>query len=216
MNPAEAVSIIRSTDVDQIFSAITLAQADFKAIPKDAKNPFFHSKYAALPAVVEAAQPILTKHNLGVIHLPTIVDDRDGLITLVIHSSGQYIGAAQRLHLVKNDPQAQGSAITYARRYGFMSVLNLVADEDDDGNAASRRREVPAPAVTGATFMVENAAGRAALRKLCEDKNYDPKQVAVVFQQNYSKPPSEASNDDLLAFVAVAESGALVVPGVKA
>jgi len=32
--------------------------------------------------------------------------------------------------------QGLGSAITYARRYGIMSLLNLPAD-DDDGNGAS-------------------------------------------------------------------------------
>jgi hypothetical protein len=45
-----------------------------------------------------------------------------------------------RLYLVKDDPQGQGSAVTYARRYSYMSVLGLVADVDDDGNAASREQ----------------------------------------------------------------------------
>ena len=38
----------------------------------------------------------------------------------------------------KEDAQAQGSAITYARRYALMSMLGLVADTDDDGEAADR------------------------------------------------------------------------------
>jgi hypothetical protein len=42
------------------------------------------------------------------------------------------------LLLAKNDPQGQGSAITYARRYSLCSVLNLVADDDDDGQAAAQ------------------------------------------------------------------------------
>jgi len=40
--------------------------------------------------------------------------------------------------MVKEDPQAQGSAVTYARRYAYMSVLGLVADEDDDGQRATQ------------------------------------------------------------------------------
>jgi hypothetical protein len=35
-----------------------------------------------------------------------------------------------------NDAQSQGSGITYARRYGLQSFVNIGAD-DDDGNAAS-------------------------------------------------------------------------------
>jgi hypothetical protein len=56
---------------------------------------------------------------------------------MLFHSSGQYISSTAMLRLIKNDPQAHGSAITYMRRYSFMSILGLVADADDDGNAAS-------------------------------------------------------------------------------
>ena len=46
------------------------------------------------------------------------------------------------LVLNKQDMQGLGSAITYARRYGIMSLLNLPA-EDDDGNQASRSSGPP-------------------------------------------------------------------------
>jgi hypothetical protein len=36
----------------------------------------------------------------------------------------------------QNDPQAVGSAITYARRYAVSSILSLNVS-DDDGNAAA-------------------------------------------------------------------------------
>ena len=44
------------------------------------------------------------------------------------------------LVLAKNDMQGLGSAITYARRYGIMSILNLPT-EDDDGNEASKHQK---------------------------------------------------------------------------
>ena len=37
----------------------------------------------------------------------------------------------------KNDMQGYGSAVTYARRYGLMSMAGI-APEDDDGNAAAK------------------------------------------------------------------------------
>jgi hypothetical protein len=40
----------------------------------------------------------------------------------------------------QNDAQAQGSGITYARRYGLQSLVNVGA-EDDDGNSASKQKE---------------------------------------------------------------------------
>ena len=37
----------------------------------------------------------------------------------------------------KNDPQGQGSVITYMRRYALGAVLGLNIDVDDDANTAS-------------------------------------------------------------------------------
>src|SRR6185437_2346540 len=42
-------------------------------------------------------------------------------------------------YLPKEDPQGQGSAITYMRRYAYLASLGLVTAEDDDGNAASQQ-----------------------------------------------------------------------------
>ena len=39
------------------------------------------------------------------------------------------------------DAQSQGSGITYARRYGLQSFVNVGA-EDDDGNSASKQMPV--------------------------------------------------------------------------
>jgi len=64
----------------------------------------------------------------------------DTLTTTLIHKSGQWIESEMQLHLPKQDPQGQGSAVTYARRYAYMAILGLVADDDDDGNSASRPR----------------------------------------------------------------------------
>ena len=126
-------------DLTELAPALVAAQADFSAVPKGSVNPFFKSKYAALPDVVQHTSPVLAKHGLAVTQFIT---EDDTLTTMLIHKSGQYIQGTMALHLVKDDPQAQGSAVTYARRYSYMSVLGLVADDDDDGNSASKRLPV--------------------------------------------------------------------------
>jgi hypothetical protein len=126
-----------SSEVGEIFKSLVKAQSEFSVIPKGADNPFFKSKYAALPDVVVAATPILSRNGLAISQLVTNVDGRDALTTVLLHESGQFISSTAPLHLVKNDPQAHGSAITYMRRYAYMAILGLVADEDEDGNAAS-------------------------------------------------------------------------------
>ena len=57
-----------------------------------------------------------------------------------MHTSGQWIEATVELFLSQETPQGQGSALTYARRYGFCGVLNIAADEDDDAGLAEAQR----------------------------------------------------------------------------
>jgi hypothetical protein len=126
--------MMKSEQLNELAAALVAAQAEFSAVPKGSVNPFFKSKYAALPEVVATAGPVLSKHGLAI---SQFIDEQDTMTTYLLHTSGQFIAHTMSLHLVKNDPQAQGSAVTYARRYAYMAVLGLVADEDDDGNAAS-------------------------------------------------------------------------------
>jgi hypothetical protein len=126
--------MIATEDLSALAPALIAAQAKFEAVAKTSDNPFFKSKYAGLPAVVKAASPILAENGLAVVQ--TIGNDT--LTTVLLHASGQFIMDTATLHLPKADPQGQGSAVTYARRYGYMAILGLVADEDDDGNAASK------------------------------------------------------------------------------
>jgi hypothetical protein len=112
-------------------------------ISKDAANPFFKKNYASLPHIITEISEPMEKAGLVISQFP----NGDGLTTMLIHSeSGEYISATYTLQVVRqNDPQAQGSAISYARRYAITSILNL-AISDDDGEAATRPvRQVNAP-----------------------------------------------------------------------
>lgn len=129
-------------ELDQLAAALSAAQGEFEAVAKTETNPFFKSKYAGLPDVVRAASPILAKHGLSICQMIGYDGEGDTLTTYLMHKSGQSLCGTMRLHLVKDDPQGQGSAVTYARRYAYMAALGLVADEDDDGNAASPQKTV--------------------------------------------------------------------------
>jgi len=106
-------------------------------------------KYISLAKLMEVVRPVLNECGLAVIQKPSMVFGTNGemipaLRTKILHVSGEYEEEVMPLMLDKNDPQGQGSAITYARRYALMSFLGLVADEDDDGLAATPRRRGPA------------------------------------------------------------------------
>ena len=128
-----------SEQINELAVALNKAQADFMVAKKDAKNPFFKSKYATLNAVYEAVAEALLKNGLSVIQ-PIV---GDAVETTLIHTSGQFITSSCPIVCAKqNDPQAMGSAITYARRYSLASLLGVMTDEDDDGEKAMAR---PAP-----------------------------------------------------------------------
>jgi hypothetical protein len=64
--------------------------------------------------------------------------NEDVLVTTVYHAeSGEFMQSEQVLRMKDlNNPQQQGSAITYARRYALASIFNL-NQEDDDANTAT-------------------------------------------------------------------------------
>ena len=127
---------------DKLVEALVGFHAEVGTIRKDSTNPFFGSKYASLSTILSQVLPVLTKHGLTIIQLPS----GTGLTTTLAHTSGQYISQTMDLMPVKADPQAQGSAITYARRYAVSAVLSLNVDEDDDGNAATAQATASATA----------------------------------------------------------------------
>lgn len=132
------------------------AQKEIEGIDKDGKNPFFKSDYTTLNATIQACKEILNKHNI--ILLQPIYSDENGVYvaTTIIHTiSEQKIESRMRIIPAKdNDPQAQGSAITYARRYSLKSFL-CMSDEDDDGEKAMRRDPIMV-ATTPRKVVVDN------------------------------------------------------------
>ena len=121
-----------------VASALAMAQAQMGKALKSANNPHFRSKYADLASVMDACLPALNANGIAVVQ-PT-VDDESGryVETILLHGeTGTELKCRVPLIVQKNDMQGYGSAVTYARRYGLMSMAGI-APEDDDGNAAAK------------------------------------------------------------------------------
>lgn len=88
--------------------------------------------------------PLLNDTGLLLLQLPSVVGDpgpepRPALTTRIEHvATGEFIEATTPLMLDRDNSQGLGSAITYTRRYALLSILGLVADQDDDGEKASK------------------------------------------------------------------------------
>jgi len=120
-----------------LYSALAAAQAEMGPALKDSQNPAFKSKYADLASVMAACMPALSKHGIAVLQ-PAFDDDTGRYVkTILAHTTGETVECRVPLIVGKNDMQGYGSAVTYARRYGLMSMAGI-APEDDDGNAAAK------------------------------------------------------------------------------
>jgi hypothetical protein len=138
-----------SDTITEIAAALAKAQGAMDDATKSETNPHFRSKYADLAAVREVIREPLAVNDLSIIQAPRSREGEVEVETMILHKSGEFIAETLSVPLTKRDAQGIGSAISYARRYGLMSLLGLAA-ADDDGNEAVRRQP-PQPSQAPAT-----------------------------------------------------------------
>lgn len=124
----------------QAFAAL---QQALTTVPFDSQNPHFGNKYASLAKIVEALRPLLGQYGFAWSATPGIWAGLVAMPYRLIWRDGTVV--AEGTYPLPQDakPQELGSAITYGRRYTLCAALNVVADEDDDGEAASRPQDRP-------------------------------------------------------------------------
>lgn len=122
------------------------AQKEFPRIVQDQEAKAFGSgrgySYANISSCLDAILPILNKHGLAVVQKTTTEEDRVGIETVLVSEEGETLSSGvffvTTAGLQQKGVQAFGSAVTYARRYSFVSFLGLsYGEEDDDGRQAS-------------------------------------------------------------------------------
>ena len=130
----------KSETIIELSKAFAKMQMELEQPLKNANNPFFKSKYVPLENVVDSITRAASKHGLSFTQFPS--SDENGNVTvgtMVMHESGEWIEYDPIcLKPVKNDPQAVGSAITYAKRYALSAIFGITSDNDDDGNEATQ------------------------------------------------------------------------------
>ena len=105
---------------------------------KNAENPYFNSKYADLGTVVQALKEPLEKAGLGYhFRVDNTIEGNGWMVVLdVVDIEEDKTLLISFFPITSTEPQKMGSAITYAKRYLLTTVFNVIAEEDDDGNAA--------------------------------------------------------------------------------
>lgn len=151
----------------QLFEALVKAQNEMPALPFDANNPYYHSRYTTLGKIIELTKPILAKYELAITQQiisghSLVVENTEGgentiagevgIRTILFHSSGESIYSECIIPVSgKNIAQEAGKTITYLRRYAWASILGLYSDEDIDANSSEQQggqratRKAPEP-----------------------------------------------------------------------
>ena len=133
----------------KIAAALAAFQGEMPTVPKGhtanvkSDKGSYSYTYAGLADVTEAAMPLLSKHGLAFVTLPT----RGELVGMLLHESGESLSAS--LPITGGTPQQIGSSLTYMRRYLFGCMTGLVTDDDDDGQAAQQAGSRRKPARQG-------------------------------------------------------------------
>ena len=139
-----------SEKFDLLAAALAAFHLECPKVKKTTYNKHHEKMYADLGNILEVVNPVLAKHGLSVVQIPL---GELTLITMLLHTSGQYIKATTPIRVMEAiikrgngrdvpdtvgvTPQAYGSGLTYQRRYALASMLSVCIDgEDDDGEQA--------------------------------------------------------------------------------
>ena len=140
--------MIISEQTGELFAALAKAQSSLETAKKDRSGHGY--KYADLAGCIEAAKTPLAENGLAVTQMMGQSGNDATLITLLTHSSGQYIGSEFVMEKAvlqggagKNPAQAMGASITYMRRYAFAAIVGL-AQEDDDASTVRKKERAEA------------------------------------------------------------------------
>ena len=127
----------KSESITELTRALVRVQSALKPALRDKTNPAANSRYADLSGVWEVCRGLLQENGLAVVQAGGSDAGGNYLETLLAHESGEWISGRYPLQLARaDDPQALGSAVTYARRYSLAAVLGIVTEDDDAEVAA--------------------------------------------------------------------------------
>jgi len=218
----------KSESIQNIAKALVGFQSEVKNPTNTAENPFFKSKYAPLPDILNDVRPLLAKHGLSLLQAPSGDGDKIVITTLLMHESGEWIETCPLiLKADKATAQGAGSAITYGRRYALSAVLGISSEDDDDGNQATKPTDKKATTATAeATSKPKPTSPPTQTGELLSDPqrkkiyavttkmSIKPEDVKKMMLQRYkiddSKQLTKKQASDFIEFLGKLENGAEV------
>lgn len=177
------ITATMSDNIGELAGALSKAQGMLENVPKDSKG--YGYNYSSLAGCIEACKIPLSSNGLAVTHVTVIKDDKQYEVTILVHTSGQWIQSVLPIILppppppgtknLKTPMQELGSCITYARRYGLSAIVGLAQADDD---AAVKVKEDPAKVLSKENPIEVRNALKKQIGQLCIDHEVDIKKFA--------------------------------------
>lgn len=146
-----------SEKIDEITKGLVLYRQQLEQPKKDAKNPFFKSKYVTLDGVINAIDKAIKGTGIAYVQEATSGNNEVSVSTWILHESGQHLAFEPlSVPVSKNDAQAYGSAVTYAKRYALAAAFGVSSDVDDDGNDSVKNAPQSPKKISGPNVAVIN------------------------------------------------------------
>ena len=193
------LKISHSPEIKDLVGSLAKAQGVMKPAVFNRVNPHFKTRYADFTSCMDACRSPLSENGIAPIQYCENIDGKLNLVTMLAHTSGQWMKSEFPLIPSKMDSQGIGSAMTYAKRYSLCGMVGIVADEegDDDGEASVGR---------GKTAVVNRPtiANKAAVSKISSDQanelqmildDCDPKYKTLVFDYIYNQYKTKNLHD---------------------
>lgn len=140
-------SISRSEKIDQLATALSLAQSNYEIVSVPSRNTYTDIAYASLHNVTKATRKALCDNGLSVVQV--IFDHDDGssvLHTQLLHNSDQFIESQMRIKPNVNEPASVTSYINWLKRIAYSAIVGCpIPKEDDDAEGyQAKQRSIPA------------------------------------------------------------------------
>lgn len=183
----------QSSEIAELAKALSKCQGEIRGAIKDKKNPFFKSSYADLSSVWKACRDPLTNNGLSIIQCFETENDKQYIITKLMHESGQWISSCLALPHCK-DVQSLGSAISYCKRYALSAIVGVYSiEEDDDAEDAMNRQKNESKISTESIppkigdLAIEDLGGR--FENLVKDINQEELEKYLSYMQEKTQKP---------------------------
>jgi hypothetical protein len=198
--------LARAAKATSLALALVAAQGEMPTVKKDEVNPHFNSRFMSLNGLIEATRPLLNKHGLALVQFPCLHELGSPVLrTILIHGpTGERLEFETPLLVGTQNMQQLGSAITYARRYAWASLLGIAAEDDDDGNSAGT---APARAPKGKSAKAITDAQRRRLFAIAGEHSITLDQVRQIIADVTGDPEGSTSSittdryDDIVALL---------------